>query len=156
MIEVDLVNGSNLAVEAYKEAYTKRYGSPPLLEGESRMPLYLFLRKVVRQYGLEKTMGLLSFFLKSNGNRDWWLNCGHSAKCLESDFAAIHAAFCVHQDKRRGALAASANIEIVDQKIAFITRCYQCQQDFEIVCLGSEMGDKAHLTLCRACEQQVA
>ncbi len=154
MYEVDLVKGSNLAVDAYREAYSKRYGDSPLLEGESRMSAYLFLKKLLQQYGLPKTLALISFFLNSNGDGDWWLRKGHAIHCFEKDFPAIHAAFCIHQDKRRAALGAS--MEVVDHLIAFQTRCYQCQQDFEIVCRGSEMGDKAHLTLCNACESQAA
>lgn len=154
MKDVDLVNEANLSVDAYRESYAKRYGAYPLLDGMAQIGASIFFKKMIRQYDIKKTLAMISFYLRSDGDNGWWLKKGHSVDIMEKDFAALHGMFCANQGMRAAALGAS--VDTTDHLIAFMTRCYECNQDFEIVCRGSEMGDKAHLTLCRNCEAKAA
>jgi len=141
--EVQLLKDANALIEFFKEAYKARYNTEPVLEHP--LPLTIFLKGLVRKFGMEKTRGLVKFYLTHPGDRDWWQRNGHSAAIFEKDIEVINAGYSLQT--RGGGAKPATN----DLRISIETLCPNCNTWFTVVCMASVVDKVAHTQWCEPC-----
>lgn len=143
--DLDIISATDRAVAEYRLHYERRHKTAPVLDDEGNFQS--FLKSLIRKFGEEKVLGMIRFFIQSDGPKGGYLNMGHSAKCFEWNVDGVNAAYSSTLPKQSGDW---------NPTIEFYSFCgnIKCNAPTTIVCKGSEAGDRAYTQLCPDCKNK--
>jgi hypothetical protein len=142
--EVEITRGLNEIMDIYRAVYRARYnGREPIIRNLAAAQT--FIKDLIRNQGVECTAGLVRRYLKMNGDKDWFINNGHSLSVLEKNIEAVNGSLGLTGQAFQGTS--------YDPTVTFEGGCPRCSRQHEIVCKASQMAAFAYTVICKKCQQ---
>lgn len=138
MYEVEATKEANDLLDHYRSEYEKHHRSKPFIQVIAAA--VTFMKDMLRQQDFDRCQRVITAFLKTNGDNDWYKRQGWSLECLKRNIEAVSASI-PDKPKFQGPIA-----------VEFYSQCPLCTESFTICCSSiKEMEARACMQACPKC-----
>lgn len=137
MIEIEVRRNAEQLLKLYEAQYEKRYFIPAHVPYEEKG----ILDWLVQNFTMDEARNIIRHYLAMSGNKDWFVEKGHSLRTLKDNVGTVRANFGLKYGKRKYGILS----------LRPWTPCPRCKKEFQFEtksdCIAKDWGR----TVCKSC-----